>query len=846
MPTEKYSHDILKQYLLILIPLLGLLFVTAAIHYYTNLKLTQVSHETNETLNVDLAHKAIESELSSVVSDLMFLSQLNELQAILQQPNNSQRKNLEHEFLTFSKTKGRYDQIRYLNINGDEIIRINFQNGNPSVVAKTHLQNKADRYYFRETIRLRAGQVYTSPFDLNTEHGHLETPYKPVIRFATPLYDSQGQKRGILVLNFLGDVLLQNFKQAAANIASHIHLLNYEGYWLSSPKSEDAWGFMFDERHSFAKSHPHAWQHILKNSAGRFESTAGLFSFNTVSPAYTVTQPGATDRTWKIVSLTPTALYQSSPVNFFSRHLSVYGILSLLILVGGFVVASISVKQRKIKAQNAYERLFRKTLESIKLAAISIDAQGKVTFCNDYLLEQIGWNRNEVIGKNWLVNFVAEQDQERIRSLLGNAVATGTFPSTHEMRVTTQNSATRLFFWNNTLSYDANGQVSGLTCIGEDVTEKRATEEQLNILSRAVEQSPNPVILTNIAGIMEYVNPKFTELTGYTYEEAIGQKPSILKSGETDSDDYQDLWETISNGNEWRGLFHNRKKNGELYWEYTAISPIRNNDGDITHFLAIKEDITERKRLEEEVAQRDRELAQAQALAVVGRMSSMIAHDLRNPLSSIKMGLQILGKRVIELGSNEGWDAEAKEIGLIALEQVRYMENILADLLQYSRPDALQPEWLSVDKLLDMTISSTEKTIKEYNAEIITEYQSQLPTVHGDATKLRQVFSNLILNALQATENTERIPEIRIQTRMELLDSIPKIRIEFRDNGLGIDPEYADKLFEPFYTTKAKGTGLGLAIVKRILDQHHGNIILSRNPTGGTCVTVILPTGPVH
>lgn len=839
------SYDVLKQFLLILIPLLALLFVTAATHYYTNLHLSKVNLEADETLNIDLGREAIEGELRSVVSDLLFLSQLNELQTILQTPDSTQRKKLEHELLTFSRAKGLYDQIRYLNNKGDEIVRINYQSGNPLVVAKTHLQNKADRYYFKETLAMRAGQAYISPFDLNMEQGRIETPYKPVIRFATPIYDLSGQKRGILVLNFLGDKLLHRFKQAAANIANHIHLLNQDGFWLSSPQPEDAWGFMFDERRSFAKAYPTAWQQIKNKTSGRFESEAGLISFTSVYLAQTISQSGITHNACKIVALAPLALYKIDPWSFFKRHRSVYGTLVPLLLLSAFFIAHINIKNRKANAQSDYERRFRKTLESVHLAAASLDKQGNVLFCNDYLLKQIGWRRSEMTGKNWLTEFVAEQDQQVTQNLLSDAIKTGTIPSTNETWLKTRSGDPHLFAWNNTLSFDADGKVSHITFIGEDITEQYHTEEQIRILSRAVEQSPNPVIIANTKGIIEYVNPKFTESTGYTAEEAIGRNPSILKSGETDSDEYKDLWETISSGKEWRGLFHNRRKNGELYWEYTSISPIRNSEGEITHYLAVKEDITERKRLEEEVKQRDRELSHTQALAVVGRMASMIAHDLRNPLSSIKMGLQILGKRVIELGNNEDWDEEAKEIGYIALEQVRYMENILADLLQFSRPDALQPEWLSVDKLLDMTVSSTEKTIKEINAKVITQYQPQLPTIHGDATRLRQVFSNLILNALQATENINGTPEIQIHVRVELFDSSPRIIVELRDNGKGFNPDLAEKLFEPFYTSRAKGTGLGLAIVKRILDQHHGTIQLAPNPKGGTCVTVILPTGPI-
>lgn len=846
MAISVNARNVLKYFFLILIPLFALLLITVAAHYYANLHLSKVNREADESLNIDLARETIESELKNVVSDLMFLSQLNELQAIIQTPNPTQRKNLEHELLAFSQAKGLYEQIRYLDNKGNEIIRINYQNGKPYVVAKTQLQNKARRYYFRNTFALHAGQVYISPFDLNVEEGRIEVPYKPVMRFATPLYNRTGQKNGILVLNFLGDKLLYRFKQAAAKIADHIHLLNYEGFWLSGPQPEDAWGFMFDERRSFAKTYPAAWQHIANKASGRFESATGLFSFTSVYPTQTAAQPEATQHAWKIVSVTPPTLYKTNAWSFFDRHISVYGTLVPLLLLGAFVIAQFRVKNHNVKAQSDYERRFRNTLESVQLAAVSLGKQGDVLFCNDYLLKKIGWQRTEVIGEDWLTKFVAKQDQQATQNLLNEAIKTRTIPATDEMWLRTYGGDPHLFAWNNTLSFDTHGEVSHITFIGEDITEQRRTEEQIHILSRAVEQSPNPVIITSTVGIIEYVNPKFTELTGYTAEEAIGQSPSILKSGETDSDDYQELWETISRGKEWRGLFHNRRKNGELYWEYTAISPIRNSEGEITHYLAVKEDITERKRLEDEVEQRDRELAHAQALAVVGRMASMIAHDLRNPLSSIKMGLQILGKRVTKLGHDKERDEEAKEIGHIALDQVRYMENILADLLQFSRPDALQPEWLNVDKLLDITVSSTERTIKKHNAKVITEYQPQLPTIHGDATHLRQVFSNLILNALQATENNDCTPEIRIHTYLELFDSSPRIIVELRDNGQGFKPGQAEKLFEPFYTTRAKGTGLGLAIVKRILDQHHGIIHLTANPTGGTCVTVILPTGPIH
>jgi len=219
----------------------------------------------------------------------------------------------------------------------------------------------------------------------------------------------------------------------------------------------------------------------------------------------------------------------------------------------------------------------------------------------------------------------------------------------------------------------------------------------------------------------------------------------------------------------------------------------------------------------------------------MGRMASMIAHDLRNPLSSVKMTLQILKKHPDPKGSKE-----ANELRQIALEQILYMEEILSDMLTYSRPDALKPEWITVDKVIDSATGLVQRTISDYGVNLTLHYQPGLPTLYADATKLRQVFSNLITNAAQATQD-QPDPQIEIHAMVHLGSEGTGIRIEIIDNGSGISPKDRDKIFEPFFTTHAKGTGLGLAIVKRILDQHHAHIQLQPNQPQGVCVVVELP-----
>ncbi len=848
---------VLKRFLVLAISFCAVVAVIAVIHYKTDQRLERMALEADEAHNVVLAHEVLTRELRSVGSDLTFLTKLNELRELLDKPADERtRLLLAQEFLYFSEKKKRYDQIRLLDQTGMEIIRVNYEEGYPRVLAKDELHDKSNRYYVQRATDLDVGEVYISPFDLSVEDGRIKEPIKPVVRFATLLFNPQGQKKGILVLNLMGDKLIRSFQQAAIDISDHLHLTNASGFWLSSPRAVDEWGFVLGHQRSLSDSYPRAWQSILEQDAGQLDYGTGLYTFTTVYPAdLTSQQRGAGDSRhgvitangaaaqahfWKIISRVSPSVLSDVGQEFFRKHLPLYTAAASLLLTLSFILAQAGARRYAAQVQKEYVQRFRENVETMKFAAVTLDPYGRITFCNNFLLALSGWSREDVTDHDWFERFLPQAERSEARAAFEEMMVRNAPPKGVETAIKTRRGETRLFSWNITLSRDHAGQATGLTGIGEDITEKRRTEEQLRKLSRAVEQSPNPVIITDADGLIEYVNPKFAQITGYSAEEAIGQTPRLLKSGESSEERYRKLWETIKSGEEWRGVFHNRKKNGELYWEYTAISPIRDARNQITHFLAVKEDVTERRELIQQVEERKRELEQAKTLAVMGRMASMIAHDLRNPLSSIKMTLQILGKR-----PNATRREEIDELSGIALEQVRYMEQILADLLQFSRPDALKPEWLSVNKLLDSAVFINQKAIHDHAAKVSTHYEPQLPTIHGDPTKLRQVFSNLIMNALEATEDSGRTPDVKIYARVDLRDSSPHIRVEIRDNGDGIDASQFEKFFEPFFTTRAKGTGLGLSIVKRVVEQHGGAIRLIGSESGGTVAVVVLPTAAI-
>ncbi|QYZ65097.1 MAG: histidine kinase [Gammaproteobacteria bacterium (ex Lamellibrachia satsuma)] len=849
-PSPLTRLSLVKGFLQIFVPLLLVLVVVGFMHYYTLYTTERVSRESSETLNVGLARRMIASDISAVVSDLLFLVEHIERQKIFQMDLSTMREQIGLEFLVFAEKKRLYDQIRFLDEQGMEVVRINFNDGNPAAIPIAELQNKATRYYFQEASQLASGSIYVSPLDLNIEAGKIEYPLKPVMRFAAPVFDIQGNKRGILLLNFLGDRLIDNFTHAAANIGEHIELVNNEGYWLSSPVSQDNWGFMLGNDATFGKRHPVAWKQISAFNSGQFELGDGLFTFATVHPNQAALETSATsigsvrqselrrDNYWKIISrVPPSEIYSSMPL-FLRTHLALYLATFMLIGIGSAFLAYSHLRHRRAEAQSEYEQRFRHTLENIELAAVALDRSGNIRFCNNHFLSLTGWQRHEVVGENWVEKFAPQENDQNVRQVLERMANPEDFPTHLETQVKTKSGSLRLITWNNTLSYDAEGEVIGVTGIGEDITEKRHAENELRKLFMAVEQSPSIVLITDRQGKIEYVNPKFSEVTGYLQDEVFGEYPSLLKSGETSNSEYETLWQAISHGGEWRGEFHNRRKNGELYWETAVISAIRDTNGEITNYLAVKEDITERKRLEQEVETRNRELASSQTLAAMGRMASMIAHDLRNPLSSIKMTLQILGKQ-----PDVADDNKVNELRQISLSQVRYMEEILSDMLTYSRPDAINPEWISLEKVIDTAVGLAQRKIEEHGVNLQTFYQPGLPTIFGDANKLRQVFSNLIVNAAQATDGVED-PKTSIEAMVELGAKGTGLRIEICDNGCGIDSIDRTKVFEAFYTTRAQGTGLGLAIVKRIVDQHHGTIELHPNEPNGTCLSIIIPTTP--
>jgi PAS domain S-box-containing protein len=368
-----------------------------------------------------------------------------------------------------------------------------------------------------------------------------------------------------------------------------------------------------------------------------------------------------------------------------------------------------------------------------------------------------------------------------------------------------------------------------------ELQERKKAEQDLRKLSVAVEQSPASVLITDTFGSIEYVNPHFTMLTGYRLEEVLGQNPSILKTGKTSSEEYKQLWETILSGGEWRGEFHNRKKNGDLYWEQALIAPIRDGQS-ITHFIAIKEDITERKQLEGQ-------LRHVQKMEAVGQLAGGIAHDFNNILTAIVGYASILQ---LKLPEESLLKKTAEQITATAERGASLTQGLLA----FSRKQTSNPVVVDLNEIIRRVHQLLLRLISEDIHLEINLDEQKLP-VMADSGQIEQVLMNLATNARDAMPHGGAII---VASSIFVIDNEFVLSrgfghpgayalLTFTDSGGGMPAEIVKHVFEPFYTTKelGKGTGLGLSIVYGIIKKHNGFIYCNSTAGVGTSLEVYLP-----
>lgn len=410
---------LLKRFALIYLPIVMVLSVALLSGARLDEQRMVERREGRESSRVEIAKGLATQEFSEVASDLHLITHLPFLNGYLDSGNPAQREELAKYFLALARESRLYDQVRYLDASGQEVIRINYNDGKPAIVPREQLQNKSERYYFRDTIRLNRNEIFVSPLDLNIEQGRLVIPYKPMIRFGIPVFDSAGRKKGVILLNYLGDKLLQNFREMMQGDGLRGGmLLNHDGYWLSGVKPEDEWGFILGKsERTFGHDFPEEWRAISASEQGTLLTNKGLFVYATVYPlllgqrsskgSTLVHAPGQQELTaheyyWKIVSFVPHAVLSGAAFYKQTSSRIWLVIVYLLLALTAWTIANVTLSRAQVRAELArskanYDELARHISVGVYLFRFHCDGSMNFEYVSPVFCQMLDLDADAVL-----------------------------------------------------------------------------------------------------------------------------------------------------------------------------------------------------------------------------------------------------------------------------------------------------------------------------------------------------------------------------------------------------------------------------------------------------------------
>ncbi len=783
----------------------------------------------NELQNIALQNIILSVQLEFILEDLLYLYNQSTLQRAVDSLPDRRFETLQSVWISFLKRKGKYDQVRILDTDGMEMVRVNYNNGEPEAVPAEELQDKSDYYYFSEEYDLSKDEIIISHLDLNVENGEIEIPYKPVIRLSLPIFNSEGEKKGYLILNYLADHLLLRIKEMSKHSIGSLMLVDSKGQIIYKSDQSGSQGFILNpgEVIHMENSFPDFWTEIGGRETGQLMSEKGMFTFQSInifqqvlkSPSFMYPDTQITYSTgkydayhWKLVSFVPQAVIRDR-LKHFNKNMTVLLISFMTMITLLSVLYSLS-RARRLTYQHKLKEEAR-IFNSNPYPVIKTDGNGKIVQCNKSADNLIGYS---LLNKN-LSEIIPVFDAE-------NAFA-GEKGSTVQFEQTFGETSYLI-----SVIEDVEGD--GLFLYGTDISNLKSTQRDLHRLSVAVEQSANTIAITDIDGNLQFVNNAFLKATGYSREEVLGENPRILKSDNLSKSVYKELWQTITSGNVWRGEFHNRRKDGTTFWEQALITPIRNEKGEITNFLSVKEDITKRKETEEALTKAMKDAEEANRLK--SEFLANMSHEIRTPMNAITGFTEILLEEITE-------PDQIKKLEIIK-RSGKTLLNLINDILDFSKIEAGKIEIAKEDFVFCNVIDHMESLVRKmpnydtlkYSAHVEDSFPA---VVFGDEHRLSQILLNLLNNAFKFTSEGS----VSVTCRYKEGNGI----ITITDTGIGIGPEKIEHIFSPFEQEDSSterrfgGSGLGLAISKKLAELMGGTLSVESRKNEGSSFTIRLP-----
>lgn len=373
---------------------------------------------------------------------------------------------------------------------------------------------------------------------------------------------------------------------------------------------------------------------------------------------------------------------------------------------------------------------------------------------------------------------------------------------------------------------DSLGRFNGIVSLNKDISREKQLRERMELFRSAFEHSTDAIIITGTDGRIIDVNDAFTDIYGFSREEAVGKSTSLIQSRHSTPDFYRNMWQSLEKDNQWRGEILNRRKDGMEIPVWLSITPIYLGTSKIG-YMGIESDMSEQKNLEQQIVQTEK-------LATVGQLAAGIAHEIGTPLNIISGNAELV---LLDMKPSDPGHRELETI----IEQTKRMSVLMRQLLDFARPKVLSLQSANVNGILTGVLNFVRLQFRKEDIDIVSDLEEKLPNVYGDPALLYQVFLNVIMNAFQAMSR-KGVLTVRTQT-VHSADN-EKIEIEVSDTGEGIRPENMERIFAPFFTTKepGKGTGLGLAVTRRIVQEHSGQIDIESTPGNGTTVRILFNT----